>query len=662
MERYLGCMSQALGKESSTFSEVLGCAKAFWSEIEPVLTNVHGEVEKERIKFMVTSLGPSEKEHLTREQLEAVSHLIEIFLGGIDLTQVNFYLISNLESLYRLLVEEGVLSEGRQKLWYRIISELKSRFEKNIISVEEGSATPLLAIGLNDIPWALSYLWPFFVEQVTGSGVRSFLENVNEKIEGGYAILFTGTDGSGRLGIMYLSLRNLLENGYMVYAGDPRFSVRLTGEKVVFSPREHIISPAGENKGVVEVNVAGHFTRDELEEVARKIASWEGISVSESTIKEIIEHSHGSPGFIEAALLYISLSMIYNKTYDVPSSPEKLKAGIRSLVPPKLQEKLSLIASLGSRCFPTELLDMEEGEEEIVNRLLLKYDPLGLYSWRSLISREAFRRQIVIPFNPYETIFYSESPFHATWSLLVGTPSIARYIAVRALNQLYEENSYPILEAVAILSPGSIARLLKTTTTYRMQVLSESALTAGSLAVAEELLSLSTHVLERLKVGEFDEEFDSLKVRLAEIQVRRILPEEAIKTLSDISPRSEELRFKKNKILGASYIGVNEFWRALSILNDALNYAQEKNLKNEVYFLRILTIDAYIGMNRVEEAKEEAEKLVKELTRAECSLAELLFEAAMREKQLKNKTNYAVCASLTRCGYPELAGAYGCFS
>ncbi|MGC9146625.1 MAG: hypothetical protein ACP5GL_02215 [Infirmifilum sp.] len=659
---YLECCAKQIGNKSFSLEGILDCARLHWDSIAGIFTSLYGSKRAEEIYSVLNQglkLGEVEESH---EVFKVVSELLEVFLGSLDMTLASPILVSNLEMILNILVEKGIMPEDRRRLWERILLEVKLRLEKNVLWVEGGSATPLIALSDEDLPWALGYLWPYFLDQVEGKGVQGVLKEVQSSIYEGIAVRLKGTPGSGKLALTYLTLKHLITEGYLVYAGDPNYAQLLSGDKVVFSPRGYYLSPAGNKGDIKEIDVSGRLTLEELKEIALRIGAWDGVKISESMLGALVEHSGGNPGFVEAALLHLALCEMSQRRCEVPDSMEKLKAKLRADLPPALVEKLTNLSLISARCFPTGLLEVGEDEEDFFNRVFLKYDPLGLYSWRSLVSREAFSRKIAFPYNPYEVVFSSESPFHSAWSLLSSSPRIGSYVAAKALSELYEEQSYPLLEAVVTLSPGTVARLLRSSTVYRLRVLVGVAEKMGSLALAEELLSLSTNILKSMGGEVLAEELEALTVELAEIQAKRLLPELALRTLSGFSPRDESLRLRSEWIRGASLLNLSEYERAFTHLQEAVRLSQEGNLRRETYSIRILIVDALLGMGRRDEAVKEIESIVKELVRAECTLVDLLFEAAIREKQLKGKNNYAVCASLTRCGYPDLAGSYGCFS
>ncbi|MGC9108234.1 MAG: hypothetical protein ACP5IE_08630, partial [Infirmifilum sp.] len=231
-------------------------------------------------------MGEVEESH---EVFKVVSDLLEVFLGSLDMTLASPILVSNLEMILNILVEKGIMPEDRRRLWERILLEVKLRLEKNVLWVEGGSATPLIALSDEDLPWALGYLWPYVLDQVEGKGVQGVLKEVQSSIYEGIAVRLKGTPGSGKLALTYLTLKHLITEGYLVYAGDPNYAQLLSGDKVVFSPRGYYLSPAGNKGDIKEIDVSGRLTLEELKEIALRIGAWDGVKISESMLGAIVE-------------------------------------------------------------------------------------------------------------------------------------------------------------------------------------------------------------------------------------------------------------------------------------------------------------------------------------------------------------------------------------
>ncbi len=659
---YYVCVANKLRGESLSLCGIAACAVDYWSDVEAVISSITSPEEAEKIRSYLDRLSSAQSQcELDTESLTGLSLVIEVFLGGLDLALLDAKSVEGLQRLYELLSESGVLSDERSRVWRRIIAEARERASKGVAVFEGGSATPVLAVFTEDITWSLGYLWPVFVEQVRGEGVDSVVGEAVSAIRAGKSVEFVGPQGSGKLSLTYQTLVELSREGFTLYAGSQSIAPKLVGKKVVFTPGKPRVVPAGWGGEHVQIDISGRYTAGELEEITRRLADWDGVSLAEPEVAEILKNSSGNPGYIEATLLYISVSKLHGRSFVIPKSIEEAKLRLKKAIPETLLSKLAVPASLGARCFPTSLLEASEEEEALLDRLLLRYDPYSLYSWRSDVSREVFKKTLLSPPNIYEHVFTSESPFHAAWSIVVGSPGTARYIALAAMDNISEEASIQALEAVAVLSSGTISRLLRGATAFRLGVLARAAEGAGSLAVAEELVSKALGILKSLGSEELRSEYASLAVKLAELRVNRFLPELALQPLDEVEVVNDDMRYDISRVKGVAYLGMGLYSEAEKHLREALRYAEERGLKQEYYSLRVLLVDAMLGEGRSAEAAEEVDRLVKELVREECTLVGILYDAAVRWKQLKGKTNYAACAAFTHCGYPDLAGAYGCF-
>lgn len=654
---YYGCVSERLGRSGFKLTDIFTCARKFPADVEPILVQAYGDGEAEKVKDLL--LKEAHEGQLNADELSIASTLLEIFLGGSGVSLFTGESIANIEKVYRELSELGILQGNRSESWAWIIREVKARVQLGVSSAE-GSATPLLALDHGDLPWATGYLWPAFVEQVRGEGVETLVSRVVESLETGRRVELAGGSGSGRLALLYQSLEELMKRGFTVYFGPVDQAVRLSGKKVVFTG--YRIAPAGGGGEYARIEVGGRLSRGELEGILDRIAVWDGLSLSSSEKHEIIESSRGNPGFIETVLAYLSLSRMLNKSFTIPTTVDEAIARLREAVPNELRVMLEIPAAINARCFPTTLIEVPDEHEALIEKILLRHEQLGLYSWRSLISREAFRKPIISPPALYKHVFSSESPFHAAWFTVLSQPSTARYIAAEALNRLGEEESYGILEAVAILAPGVVSRLLGDATTYRLAVLEGAAENAGSLALAEELASKAVAVLEALNEEALREKYLEFKVKLAELRLARLLPELALETLKDVGAKEESIVYRVTKLKGAALLGLKAYSDAAKYLREAIRLAETQGYKEDAYSLRTALVDALALGGSVQEAAEEADRLVKELVREDCSYAGLLYSAAARHRELRGKSSPAVCASLIRCGYPDLAAAYGCFS
>jgi len=660
---YYTCMADRLRSEDFSLCDIASCAQSHWSEIEEVISSVAGQEESERIRERIRVLAEVKGRcSPDGKDLSILSLMVETFLGGLGLSFIDRDVAARLEELYGFFAENNVLTEGRARLWRRVVAEINERLSKGLAVFEGDGATPLLAVGADDLPWALGYVWPLFVEQVRGKGVDAVVDEALSAIHVGRGVELAGPPGTGKLALMYQILVDLSKDGFALYAGQQDAAGVLHGKKVVFTPGGYTVVPAGWSGGVTRIDVEGRLTLGELEEVAGKLASWDGVSLPDRDLSELARLSMGRPAFVELALAYVSLCRLKGLSCELPRSIEDAKAKLREITPREVLDKLAIPASLGFRCFPSPLIEPDESEEAFVDRLLLRYDALSLYSWRSGVSREVFRSVALSPPNVHESVFASESPFHAAWSTVMGAKGAARYITLTALDMVPDEASFQALEAVAVLSPGTLSKLLKDATAFRLEVLARFAENAGSLAVAEELVSKAVGILSVLEAEELRSEREALSLKLAELQVSRLLPELALKTLSNVKPLDEEAEYSIARLKGIAHLNLGQYDEAEKSILEAMRYASSKGLKQDHYYLRILLADAMAGKGRIEEAREKLDEVVKELTREDCGLAGLLFEAAIRQKQLKGKLNYAVCAALTRCGYPDFAGAYGCFS
>lgn len=657
---YTRCVAEKLGSSGFSLASLFECAEENWAYLELVVSAMP-EWEPERVKAGVSEISRAARagafERACGEEcLRLAPVLVEAFLGAVGVAEVTSAALERLEELQRALAERGVLSEGRLALWSSITRELRLRIERGALRAA-GSAAPLLLVSQEDLPWALGYLWPAFVEQVRGRGFDSIVEEVAALVEAGRCVELAGPPGSGKMGAAYLSLLELSERGFALYAGDVGFAERLYGEKVVFSPRRPVLSPAGSRGECATVNVGGRVTREELEEIARRVAEWDGARFSESELREVIDRSNGMPGFVEAVSAYFALSKGSSSSPVVPGTLEELERRLREAVPPEVRGKLAVLALLATRCFPTGMLDVEwEG----VDKLLLRHDGLGLYSWRSTVSKSAFRAPALQPQSAFEHVLGSESPFHAAWSLVSGSPGLALQIAVSSLSSPGEE-SFQALEAVAILAPGTVSKLLGDATTYRLRTLASAAISYGSLATAEELTSAAYSVLRALG-GELREAEEDAVASLAELRLSRGLPELALEALSGVSPEGGWAKFRVEKTRGVALLRLGRLQEAEEHLRLALGLAEELGLKVEWYSVRLALAEVMWRSGRAEEARSEVDRIVAELVAADCSFAGVLFDAAQVQRELKGKVNYAVCAALTRCGYPDLAGSYGCFT
>ncbi|QOJ79220.1 hypothetical protein IG193_01795 [Infirmifilum lucidum] len=659
---YYACVASRLRDESLNLCDIATCAVNHWNDVEVVVSSITSLEEAEKVRSRLDRLsrvqGPCT---LDNESLTVLSLVVEVFLGGLDLALLDARSLEGLQRLYELLVESGALPDERPRVWRRIIAEVRERAGKEVMVFEGGSATPVLAVFAEDITWSLGYLWPVFVEQVRGEGADSVIGEAVSAIRAGKGVEFSGPRGSGKLSLMYQTLVELSREGFTLYAGAQSIASKLVGKKVVFTPGKPRVIPAGWGGEYVQIDVNNRYTAGELEEIVRRLADWDGVSLAEPETAEVLKNSSGNPGYVETTLLYVSLSKLHGRSFVIPKSIEEAGARLKKVIPEPLLNKLAVPASLGSRCFPTSLLEVSEEEEALLDRLLLRHDAYSLYSWRSDVSREIFKKTLLSPPNIYEHVFTSESPFHAAWSTVVGAPGTARYIALAAINNISEEASIQALEAVAVLSSGTISRLLRGATAFRLGVLARAAESAGSLAVAEELVSKALGILGALGSEELRSEYASLAVKLAELRVSRFLPELALQLLDEVRVVNDETMYDVSRVKGVAYLGMGLYSDAERHLREALRYAEERELKQEYYSLRVLLVDAMLGGGRSAEAVEEVDRLVKELVRKECTLVGILYDAAVRWRQLKGRTNYAVCATLMRCGYPDLAGAYGCF-
>lgn len=648
---------------------LLDCGKKHWEDVESVLAASLGEVSLQVLedaaeKVRVAGHGLQGAPEGERRVLHRyVVSLLEAFLGGVDVSLLTLdavdWLLASLDEL------ESVLGAGSDTA-RSILREIRDRISFNVVELDVPARPSLLQVDTESLPWVLDELWPLLSELVSGEGSSSAISRSIELLEEGRAVALKGKAGSGRHSLAYLLASRLLEEGYSLYYGDPAHASLLSGKKAVFTVSSEIVfAPSGwSGDPPAPVVLDGVYSEKELLEIAEARLAWEGLGGGKLA-REIAEKCPGNPSCVDAASLYLALCRQAGKPCDLGPGGQSVYERVREAVPPGFREALSIPASFRTRSFPAGVLGSAAEEyKEYADRLLLRVPHLGLYSFRSTPLQLAFRGIPVAPAGVAELAYSSEQPFVASWILVSGVPGAGRVLAYTSLNSLTEEASLQALEAVAILRPGTISGFLKGSTLHRLGVLERYARSSGALAVSEELAHLSASILERLAPHgeEYRVLLGSALEELAEVRLGRGLPELCLYTLK----RREELGLPETArslaLRGFALLQLERYGEAESALARVLAMYEESGRADALFFsVKLSLSEAWLKKGEREKALSELEGLVKLLVREGCEYAGMLFDAASLLKRTTGKKNYAVCAQLTRCGYLDLAGSYGCF-
>jgi hypothetical protein len=673
-DTYYTCVAKNLSRlasESASLENVpeifYDCARKFFDDVEPVLFHAFaGKEEPERIKETLNKLVSEKISWVNilgkdKRLAEIFRALVEAFFGGVDLSLLTIESVKWLVNGLSFLEETTGASFHKCK---EIADEIIERLSYNIKVEPRKGGLYVVSIMRENLPWMIDYLWPLLTEIIVSERIEALLEDALRNIDSGRAILISGENGWGKHSFAFKLSEKLLSENYTLYYGSQNVAFKLSGKKVVFTPgKDFLFTPAGWDGASRQlVELEGVMTLEDAEKIASSRLKWDGVD-DERLAHEIAKKSMGNPSYVDLASTYLGVCHVLGQNCEVLGDIDLLAEKLRKIVPGKVVDALRLPSMFKTRSFPVELIEeIDEESEAIIQRFLLKVPHLGLYSFRNSYVQRMFREKILVPSNIAEKVYSSEAPFIASWFFVSGLPGADKYLAFLALNNLHSENSVDILEAVSILSRGTVSSLLSNATLFRLHVLERHASSNYAMALAEELLELQLEILKKLYAidPKYSEKILETSYRLAEARLSRFLPELALEAIGEVEKIGLEKNIQLETLRGTALIHLKDYTNAKKILGGILEKMSEAE-DASYYSVKLAYLEAKIREKQDPDTLRELEEFVKLLSRGKCEYSNILLEAALLLKEYTQKKNYAVCMQLTRCGYPELAATYGCF-
>lgn len=680
------------------------CALRSIGENEELIFAVSGTSGLDSLKRLADEIGREGGDecsmvHRVSEKIGEDPHLLnlafslfEAYLGGVNLVDIDLETSKKIHEGYEELRRSTLAQNLRgladkERIINYILNEIRDRFAHNIVyppkSVFYSRAGFL--ISSEDLYWILGFLWPKAMGMPDPSLVGDITVEVKKHIDGGESVVLYGRDDLLRRTVYYLVVERLIDQGYRVVYGSPRRSHLIPKTVYVCErPQESFLTPyisvskdRFEHGSVYSINIDEHDTRDLQRWFAEKVFEKDGVPASDEDVLEIVERYYGDLSLIETLSLYLSVTG--GKARDVLSEKADYRlSDIIEKIIAKLgvDEKVSSMAAAGLLVFPKTFI---KGENDSLEKILLYDDSLGLYSFRNEqwlnsakntgLGRKSF---------DLDLLWKAPSPFHSSWSTLKSRPDLATQVFSKALNTLYDTNSYPIIEALAILYPDLFHKTLYTYTTYRLELLSGIISENGNwFSSASLILDISVEILRKLAEGgesRYLERYLSLLLKTVQYEIdlgfadtayQRLLEAWNMAKSREVSPL---VRAEITGTLGIALAGMGRADEAERRLKEAINIIdgelENKDIPQRAKFLSGLALLAE-ERGDLEKAfqlyKKALDILIALVYRGACEYSENMYQIAEKMKGIREGyKDWRVCGGLVKCGAFELSNKYGC--
>ncbi len=680
------------------------CALKNLSETEDLIFAVTGESGLERLQHLADELDIDGADECTlidkvSKVLEEDSFtlnltfmLFEAYLGGINLIDINREISEKIYEGFIKLKESPLVQSirdftSKEGIISYIVNEIKDRLAYNIVYPTKSvllSRTRFL-VSSEDLYWIIGFLWPKAVGLPDSALVNDIIADTKKHIDNDKSIVLYGKDALLRKIVYYLVVRGLMEQGYRIVYGSPRQRHSLPRtvyicdkpEAGFLTPYISITENRCEHERVALIDIEEYDTKDLQIWFAKKVFEKDNVSVSDKDVEEIVEKHYGNLSLIETLSLYLSVTGKEIKEVLAEKTDYRLSDLIERII-----EKLDIAAEIsninanGLLVFPETLM---ASKNDSLKRVLL-YDPsLGLCSfrneqWLNLMKSNGLERKKF----DLGSLWKSISPFHATWSILKYKPNLSIQIFSKAMNTLYDKNSYPVIEAVAILQPDLFHKTLYTYTTYRLELLSGIISENGNwFSSASLILDISVMILKKLvekEESKYLERYLSLMLKTALFEIDQGFPDIAYQKLLEawnIVKNREMSPLIRTEIvgnLGLALAGMGRIDEAEKNLRKALDIIERefenKDIPQKARFLAGLAIIAESRgdlENAFQLYKKALDILVALVYRGACEYVGNMYEVAEKMKEIrKSYKDWRVCGGLVKCGAFELSNKYGC--